>query len=124
MMVTMANKQRGVSMSGFLVAVVVLILLLIAGINIAPPYFQNKTIKSKFIEVANEPDLKNASVHDIRAAFTRLVAVSNITAIKAEDIDVTKDESGITLSASYQVKIPLIGNASLLLEFNPSSASK
>lgn len=68
--------------------------------------------------------MKNASVHDIRAAFSRLVAVSDITALKAEDIEVTKDESGITLSASYQVKIPLVGNASLILEFNPSSANK
>lgn len=35
----MADKQRGISMSGFLVAVVVLILVVIAGLNIAPPLY-------------------------------------------------------------------------------------
>ena len=118
------NKQRGVTMSGFLVTVVVLIFLAIGGMKIIPAYIQDKTIQSKFDEVARDPELKNATVHDIRESFRKRVTTSDITAIKVEDIEVTKDAGGITLSASYSVKIPLVGNATLLLEFNPSSASK
>jgi len=122
MMGKMANKQRGVSMSGFLLAVVILILLATGGLKIIPAYIQDKTIKSKFDEVARDPELKNATVHDIRESFRKRVTTSDITAIKVEDIEVTKDAGGITLSASYSVKIPLVGNATLLLEFNPSSS--
>jgi len=117
----MTNKQRGVSMSGFLVAVVILIFVAIAGMKIVPSYVEDKTIKSKLEEVAHDPELKNAPVHEIRAAFSKRVAISNIANVKAEDIEVTKDDGGITLSASYSVKIPLVANVSLLLEFNPSS---
>jgi YbbR domain-containing protein len=124
MMEKMANKQRGITMSGFMVAVVVFILVAIAGMKIIPAYIQDKTIKSKFEEVARDPELKNATVHDIRMSYIRRVTTSDITAIKADDIEVTKDASGITLSASYSVKIPLFGNASLILEFNPSSATQ
>jgi hypothetical protein len=124
MMGTMANKQRGVSISGFLTVVVVLIFVAIAGMKVIPPYLDDYTIKKKFNEVAHDPDLKNATVHDIRQSFVTRVQVTNITAIKAEDIEVTKDADGITLSASYSVKIPLFGNASLVLEFNPSSIAK
>jgi len=120
----MANRQHGVSLEGFLVAIVILVLVAVAGMKIAPAYIQDKTIKSKFDELARDPELKNATVRDIRAAFSKRVTTSDITAIKAEDIEVLKDAGGITLSASYTVKIPLIGNASLLLEFNPSSAAK
>ena len=120
----MANRQHGVSLSGFLMAVVVLVLVAVAAMKVAPAYIQDKTIKSKFDEVAHDPELKNATVRDIRAAFSRRVTTSDITAIKADDIEIAKDGDAITLSASYTVKIPLIANASLLLEFNPSSATK
>ena len=120
----MANKQRGVSMSGFITAVVILILLAIAGMKIAPAYIQDKTIKSKFDEVAHDPELKSVTVREIQEAFRKRISASDINAIKAEDVQITKDADGITLSVSYSVKIPLIANASLLLEFNPSSASK
>ena len=117
------NKQRGVTLSGLLKVVVILIFLIVAGVKVVPPYLDNKAIGNKFKELANDPELKNATVHDIRAAFTKRIAISNITAVNAEDIEVTKDDTGITLNASYKVKLPLVGNASLLLEFNPSSSS-
>ena len=120
----MANKQYGLTMSSFLGTVVIIIGLAIIGMKIIPAYLDNATIKSKFDAVAHDPDLKSSSVHDIRMSYIKRITVENITAVKPEDIEVTKDASGITLSASYMVKIPLAGNASLLLEFNPSSASK
>lgn len=121
---TIANKQHGVSLEGFLVVVVVLIFVAFAGMKVIPSYLDDYTIKKKFNEVAHDPDLKNATVHDIRQSFIARVQTTNITAIKADDIEVAKDADGITLSASYSVKIPLFGNASLMLEFNPSSTAK
>lgn len=119
---TMTSKQRGVSLEGFLVVVVVLIFVAVAALKVAPAYLQDRTIKSKFEEVAHDPDLKNAQAHEIQAAFRKRAAVSDITNIKAEDIEVSRDNGEIILSVSYAVKVPLIANASLLLEFNTSNA--
>ena len=124
MMRTMANKQRGVSLEGFLGVVVVIVFGLVVIMKIAPAYIQDKTIKSKMEEVAHDPELKNAQVHEIRAAFSKRAMVSDISNLKAEDIEVEKSGGGIVLSADYSVKIPLIANAALLLEFHPSSSSK
>jgi hypothetical protein len=44
-----------------------------------------------------------------------------MTAIKPEDIDVSTDDGKLVLSASYTVTVPLVANASLLLDFKPSS---
>jgi len=123
-MKTRISKQHGVSLTGFFVVVVILIFVALAGMKIAPAYVQDKTIKNKFDDLVRDPDLKNAPVHEIQAAFKKRASMSEITNIKAEDIEVTKDAGGITLSVSYAVKIPLAGNASLLLEFNTSSSAK
>jgi len=118
------NRQRGVSLEGFAVVVFVIIILAITAMKIVPAYTQNKTIRTKFIEVAHDPELRNARISEIQSAFSKRAAVSEITNLKAEDIEISRDDGGITLSANYSVKIPLVANASLLLEFSTSSADK
>jgi hypothetical protein len=124
MIKTMLKKQQGVSFSGFLVVVVIIILASIGGMKIVPYYIQDKTIKSKFDELAHDPELLSATPTEIRAAFSKRATVSDITSIKAEEIEVARDNGTITLSANYSVKIPLLANINLLLEFSPSSATK
>lgn len=118
----MVTRQRGVSLSGLLMVVVALVVVAIAGLKVIPHYIEDKEIKSKFDEIARDPEMKAATVSTIRMAFNKRATVADITAIKSDDIDVSKSADGIALSASYSVKVPLFGNASLLLEFNPSSS--
>jgi len=66
--------------------------------------------------------MQNATAHDILQSFDRHSGVDDITAIKSSDIVISSDGGRPVLSASYSVKIPVAGNISLLLEFNPSSA--
>lgn len=122
-MVTMTNRQRGVSLSGMLVVVVILVFVAIVGMKVLPPYIDNKTIQSQLEELSRDPELQGATVSAsaIRMAFSNRATMSNITAIKAEDIDIGKDGNKLTLSANYAVKIPLVANATLVLEFSPSS---
>jgi hypothetical protein len=117
------HNQQGLSFTTFLISVVVIVLLAISGLRVVPAYLQNKTIQTTFDEIAHQPDIKNIPLNDIKADFRRRAMVSEITAIKLDDVEITKDESGVTLSANYPVKISLFGNASLLLEFNPGSSS-
>lgn len=118
----MAYRQRGISLSGLLVAAVVLGVSAIFGMKLIPAYMQDAEIKNIFIAVAHDPEMQNAQVRDIRIAYSKRAMVANITAIRPDDIEISKSGDGILLSASYAVKVPLAGNASLLLEFNPSNS--
>jgi hypothetical protein len=50
--------------------------------------------------------------------------IESITAIGEDDIEVTKDGNTLVISASYSVKVPLVANVSLLIDFAPRSASQ
>jgi len=119
----MANKQRGVSFSGFITIAFVGILVLIVAMKIIPSYMQNAEIKDLFITIANDPEMKTASKSVIRMSYNRRSLIDNVTAIKPADIKISKADGKISLSATYVVKQPLFGNASLLLEFSPSSSN-
>ena len=117
-MKTMVNKQRGLSLSGLLFVAVVLIFAAVGAMKLIPAYMQNGQIQSVFDAIVHDPEMKNASVRDIRMSYIKRASINDITAVKADDIEVEKDASGLSLSTSYTVKIPVAGNVSLLLEFN------
>ncbi len=124
MMKAMASRQRGVSLSGLLIWVVVLIFAGISAIKIVPAYIQNAEIKGILHTIAHNPEMQSAPAGTIRSSFSTRAMMNNIKLVTAEDIDIVKNSGGLSLSVSYSVKIPLAGNASLLLEFNPSSTGK
>ncbi len=124
MMKEMASRQRGVSLGGLLMWVVVLIFAGISAIKIIPAYTQNAEIKGILHTIAHDPEMQSAPVGAIRSSFSKRAMMNNIKVVTAEDVNVDRDSSGLLLSTSYSVKIPLTGNVSLLFEFNPNSTGK
>jgi hypothetical protein len=125
MITVMPAKQRGLSLSGFMFGVVILVVASIFSMKLIPHYMTDAKIRNIFIKIANDPEMKSATLPNIRAAFYKSADnVNDIKAVKAEDIQIDKDGGRLVLSASYQVLVPLAGNVSLYLDFNPSSADK
>ncbi|TAN80089.1 MAG: DUF4845 domain-containing protein [Gallionella sp.] len=118
----MPATQRGLSFSGFIFGAFILVLASIVGLKLIPAYMQDAQIKNILVAVANDPDMQKAKPGDIRLAFAKRASIDNISAVKPEDIEIESDGGKLVLSASYPVRVPLAGNASLYLEFNPSSA--
>ncbi|MGA7749562.1 MAG: DUF4845 domain-containing protein, partial [Gallionella sp.] len=114
----------GITFSGFIIGAVLLVFLAITGLKLVPAYMQAAEIKDIFETIARDPEMQKATTHDIQASFERRASIDGITAIHSSDIDISSDEGRPVLSASYSVKIPLAGNVSLYIEFNPTSAGK
>jgi Domain of unknown function (DUF4845) len=118
------NKQRGVSMSGFLMVIVVLAFAFFVGVKLIPAYMQNKEIQDIFKSIVQDSTMTTAPISEIRLSYNKRASIGNVTAIKADEIDINKAEGKLTLSANYSLKLPVFANASVLLEFNPSSEAK
>lgn len=118
----MPAAQRGLSFSGFLFGAVILILVSITGLKLIPAYMQDAQIKNLFTVIANDPEMQNASLRDIKMSFSKRSSIDDIKAITPDDIEIVKEDGRLVLSASYSVKIPLVANVSLFLDFNPTSA--
>ena len=114
--------QRGLSLSGFMFGAVILVLASITGLKLVPAYMEDAKIKNLFVAIANDPGMQKASPRDIRMSFGKRASIDNVAAINSEDIEIASNGDRLVLSASYAVKVPLAGNVSLYLEFNPSSA--
>lgn len=118
----MPATQRGISFSGFLFVALFLAMVSVVGMKLIPSYMQYGKIKNVFAEITRDPELQKATPREIRESFSKRANIDTIDAIKVEDIDIVTDQGRLVLSASYSVKVPLVANISLYLEFNPTSA--
>ncbi|MFZ5522935.1 MAG: DUF4845 domain-containing protein [Pseudomonadota bacterium] len=117
----MPVQQRGLSFGGFIFGAFLLVIVSISLLKLIPAYIQNAQINSVFNEIVHDPSMDKASPREIRNAFDKRASIDDITAIKSDEIEIASDGGRLDLSASYSVKVPLFGNVSVLLEFNPSS---
>lgn len=117
-----AGRQRGIGFVGMIMIGAAIIFAAIAAMKLVPAYMHSAQIEEIFKSIANDPMMRGATINEIKDSYTKRASINYITDIKAEDIEVDNYEGRVTLSASYSVRIPLAGNATLLLEFNPSSS--
>jgi hypothetical protein len=117
----MRKNQLGVSLSGLLMFAVVLIFILLLGFKLFRPYSEYFAIQKVFHSLAVKPEAKNGTKRDIMGAWASYAQIEGITSINGEDIDFAKEGNDVVISASYQTKVPLFKNFTLLIDFNPAS---
>ncbi len=118
----MTSRQRGLTLSGFLLWSVALILVLLLGFRIGPAYYEYFVIQKQLRAIAEDPVAATGSRGEIEAAFLRRATVENIRVVEPRDLRISKRDNGIEISASYSVRVHLFRNLSACLDFEPSSA--
>jgi predicted lipid carrier protein YhbT len=122
MMKSIARRQGGLTFSGFLITGILVIFIAVGLMKVIPVYVQDKTIQSVLDDIVHDPDLRDADVPTIKDAFfKRAVTMNNITVVGPDDLIINQTAGGLKLGVNYQVKVPLVGNASLLFEFKTRS---
>ncbi len=108
------NKQTGMTFIGLVLVIAAVVCIAVVGMKVAPAYGEFMNIKKAVKKAAGEADNKK----DIAASFNRTASIDNIERVKGADLVVN---NGVA-SVEYQVVIPIVANASILLDFNATSA--
>jgi len=110
------RSQRGLSMIGFLFVAVVIVVVAIVGFRMVPSYVEFFTIQS-----ALEKSLRDApdpTPPVVKKSFEKYIAADYIDSVTASDLIVVKDGNIVTASVSWQKQLHMVGNVSLLLDFD------
>lgn len=113
--------ERGVSLTGLLVACVILVFVALLGFKVFGPITEYLTIKKDIRGMIESGELRNATVSDVRRAFDRRASIDNIESIGGGDLDVSKEGDEIVISFAYPKKVHLFYNLSLLFDFEGNS---
>jgi hypothetical protein len=114
----MRRPQQGMTFLGLLCVLVLVGLVVYAGIRLAPVYLNYMNIARTLNAVAADFKDGSPSPEAIRTSLSRHWEVQAITAVDYKDIEITKDDSGVSMHVAYDDSEPYIANVSLSVHFD------
>jgi hypothetical protein len=111
--------QRGVSLLGLIAWGVVFGLSGILAVKVVPDVVEFYKIRKVVAATANNSGGK--TVPEIQSIYERYAEVDQIESIKPADLDIYKEGNRLVIAFSYEKRIHLVANVSLILDFRGSS---
>ena len=115
------HKQRGVSMFGFMLVAVVVIIFAMLAMKLVPAYIEFFSVKKILNAMGQDSETKSMSNIEIRNSFSKRADVGYVTVVKPADLDIDRSGGKMVISTEYEYRTPLVANISLVVDFKASS---
>ena len=111
----MRSKQRGISLMGLIFILFVLVVVALFGMKVIPSYMEYASAKSAIEAISRDQQINTPLM--VRNAFEARAQIDNITAIRASDLEITKEGNRMAISFSYRKEVPLADNVGLYIDY-------
>lgn len=117
----MRSRQKGITMMGLLIGLVLVGGWVYVGIRLTPVYLESMAIKSALGKVRDEYQSNPGTTEQmLRIGISRQFDVESIDVIDFRDVEISLDGGTFIMRAVYEETAPLVANVSLLVEFDDS----
>jgi len=116
------RRQKGLTLSGFIMWAILVVIVLLLGFKLAPPYMEFQAIQKLMKNLANDPGLRVGDYRKmIGGNFALRGGIDNITSLSANDLVINKEGEKVVITADYVVRVPIVGNINACIDFSASS---
>jgi Tfp pilus assembly protein PilE len=115
---SMRHSQQGMTFIGLMCILALVGVIVYAGIRLVPVYLNYMKIARTMEMTAIEVKDSNPDPGNIRRILERHWTVEDPTAVDVKDIEVTKDDSGVSMHVAYDDTVPYVANVSLSVHFD------
>jgi hypothetical protein len=116
------RRQKGVTLSGFMMWAILVVIALLLGFKIGPPYMEYQGVQKLIKNLANDPGMRVGDYRKmIGGNFALRAGIDNITSIGPNDLVINKEGEKVVITSDYVVRVPLVGNINACIDFSASS---
>jgi hypothetical protein len=116
------HRQHGLTMTGFIFTALVAVAIVMIGFRTMPSYIEYFTVKKILAQILDgTPAGSTVTLADVRRSFDRRAGADYIDSVTPADVEIQKNGSQVTLVAAWSKTLHLVGNVSLLLDFEASA---
>jgi len=109
------GNERGLSMIGFLFTTAVVIIFALVAFRVGPSYIEYFTVQKALDQTML--DVQTPTASEIRRSMDRRLSADYVDSVSAGEVAVGREGNAIVATLSWQKILHMIGNASILLEF-------
>ena len=113
----MGKGQRGVSVMGLIIGLVILIILALFAMKVVPSFLEYRAAKGAIEQIGKQAQ----SPQEARRAFESRATIDDITSIKAADLTIGREGNELVISFAYRKEIPLFANVGLHIDYAANS---
>jgi len=121
------NRQRGLSFLSLIAIVGIFGFAAVIGLKLIPIYMDSWKIDSVMEAVISDPSINTQSRQEVIDAMLKRLDIDAVDAVNyknyKESMTITKRKNRTSINIFYKVTTPLIGNLSLVAEFDKSVSS-
>tara|TARA_B100000676_G_scaffold168269_1_gene165577 strand:- start:3327 stop:3707 length:381 start_codon:yes stop_codon:yes gene_type:complete len=116
-MMTMPSQQRGISLIGWAVILLVAIVFGTAALRMVPVYMEHNTISSTIKSLLQDSKTALMSPREVREALSKRFTINQVNVITVNDLAITKEGGILKISTDYEVREPMFYNVSIVMTF-------
>lgn len=117
----MANRQKGMTMLSWLVVLGILVFFVLIGIKMVPTYLENYSIKQVLANMENDRKVRTMSAGEMKKSFIKRLKINSVYEFDRDSIKIKKEKFGTRFSVDYEIRKPVAGNVSIVMEFSESA---
>jgi len=114
------KRQQGLTLISLIVLLGFIGSVALLVLKILPIYLDHNKVVNALNQVKEIEGIENQSEYEIKNSFAKKFNINYVYDIKPQDIHITKSGGYLKVSIEYEVIEPIIGNLSVLAEFNDS----
>ncbi len=107
------KAQRGVSLSGLVVVLGVIIAVAMLALKVIPSVLEYKSIKDAIVAAK----ATNGTPAEMRLAFNKNADINAVTTIEGSDLMIGKVNGETEVAFDYEQRIPLFRNVALVIHY-------
>ena len=107
-------------MTGFLFTTIVVIIVALVAFRIGPSYIEYFTVQKALDQTMQ--DVQSPTISEIKRSMDRKLSADYVDSVNAADVAIGREGNAIVATLSWQKILHMIGNASILLEFEARSS--
>lgn len=114
------QRQRGVTIVGWLFILILLGLVALIALKIIPMYIEGYTIYSTLDSMKGDPTIAQKSKREIRRMLMRRLDINSIYNVTKDDIYISKGKGVYIIEIDYERRETLVGNFDIAAIFAKS----
>ncbi|MEE9339719.1 MAG: DUF4845 domain-containing protein [Methylococcaceae bacterium] len=114
------TKQKGLTFISIMLILGLIAFFTLLAFKIGPIYLNHNKITTAITDVKNLSNVENMSKHEVRMSLAKRLNMNYADKIKVDDFDIIKRVNYISVELNYERVEKILGNLSVLVEFNES----
>ena len=114
----MVSKQRGITLLGFIMVLIVIAIFAVVAMNLFPVYREGMSVKNAMESVASQPNATNMGLPALQKSLQKHFDIDYIENVSGKEVTLIRDKGGARLALTYEVRKHLVYNLDFVAMFD------